>query len=417
MTVAILSLAFALSAEAPAAQVRADLDGQGDVEIATAAASGRRVRLEVRDARGKLLAETAIPEPGGSEPRVTLTAGSLGSAGTLLEAAAAAPGKTCRTLWRYRDGRLRQIPIVGPGGPLPDCDSDWSSRWEKPAEDAPAEYVRERSRRRPNGLLRQIEAFRWVGFRLELDPERSRSEINGIEIPAWHGVTLYPATALERLSSRFDLSPFRTQPRLEFLADRAEGLFELRIEGADGEERLPVTAAQPGEEKRERILVAGPGTRVRVLLSSDGAAPLEARVQEDENRPVRLYLALARQTEEGLRVYASVEQELAQEYLPGAWATEKETLPVALVSASPPLLRFGNSEVSLTVVGAPRGVDALLLPKDGSLPSAGILLQGPNALSRVPVRCKPAAGAAPPRCEAAGPGQTFRRVGARLNVR
>jgi hypothetical protein len=417
MAASILLLAFALSAETSPVQVRADLDGQGSVEIATAAASGRRVRLEVRDARGKLLAEAAIPEPGGPEPRVTLTAGSLGSAGTLLEAVAAAPGKTCRTLWRYRDGRLRQIPLAEPRGPLPDCDSDWSSRWEKPAEDSPSEYVRERSRRRPNGLLREVEAFRWAGFHLELDLERSRWEINGVEIPAWRGVTLYSAAALGRLASRFDLSPFRTQPRLEFLADRAEGLFEIRINGTDGEERLPVAAARPGQDKRERMLVAGPGTRIHVLLSSDGDVPLEARVQGDERRPDNLYRALAQQTDEGLRVYDSVERELAEEYLPGAWASEKETFPVTLVSASPPLLRFGNSEVSLTVVRAPEGVDALLLPRDASLPYVGIRLEGPNALSRVPVRCQRAAGAALSRCEAAGPGQTFRRVGARLNVR
>jgi hypothetical protein len=410
----VLLLFLALSVEAPPAQVRADLDGQGDVEIATAAASGGKVRLQVWNERGKLLAETAIPGPGGSEPLVTLTAGSLGSAGILLEAVAAAPDRTCRSLWRYRDGSLRQIPILGPEGPVPDCDSGWTSRWQKSAEDAPADYVRERSRRRPNGLQHEMEAFRWAGFRLELDPERSRSEISGVEIPAWGDLTLYSQEAVQRLASRFDLSAFQTQPRLEILADRAKGIFEIRIHVADGEERLPVTSSQPGKEERERILLAGQRTRIRVLLSSDGVVPIETTVR-DEGRPDRLYLALARQTEEGLRVYDSVEQELAREYLPGAWASDRETFPVALVSAAPPLLQFGNSEVSLTVVHAPRGVDVLLVPKDGAVPSLGILLRGPNALTRVPVRCKPA-GAAPARCEAAGSGQAFRRVGARMNV-
>jgi hypothetical protein len=114
-----------------------------------------------------------------------------------------------------------------------------------------------------------------------------------------------------------------------------------------------------------------------------------------------------------MRVYDSVEQELAEEFLPGTWDDGKEQIGVKLVSASPVLLRFGNSDVSLSVTGAPRGADVLLLPKDGSPPTRGIRLRGPDSLSEVPVRCD----AGIERCEAGAAGRALRRVGALMNVR
>jgi hypothetical protein len=177
--------------------------------------SGSKVRLEVRDSRGKLLAESLVPAPGGNNPRVTITAGSLGSAGSLLEVAAAAAETECRSVWRYRDGRLSQTPVLASAGRLPDCGSpEWSYRWERPSEDAPAFYTRERSRSRPNGDFRQVEAFRYAGFRLEADPGRTSALINGVAIPAWRDTILYRRAAVEQLGTRFDLSPFQSQARL-----------------------------------------------------------------------------------------------------------------------------------------------------------------------------------------------------------
>jgi hypothetical protein len=414
------AVVFSLSAgAAPPAILTADLDGQGALETATAVAAGRKARLEIRDAGGKLLASQSVPSPGDGNPGVTLTVGTLGSAGVILEAAVAGAGAECRSLWRYRDGNLSRAPVLGASGPLPDCGPpEWKYRWERPAEDAPALYTRERLRERPNGHLREVESFRYAGFRLEIDPGRSSSWINGVEIPGWRDAVLYPRALLDRLASRFDLSPFRTEPRLRFIADRAQGIFELRIEEKSQQRKLPITAALPGEGKREmRLTVGTPGARIRVFVTADGSVPVEADVRGLGGRLDQVYLAVARQGASGARVYDSAEQELAEEFLPGIWDDGKEQIAVTVVSSSPARLRFGKSEVSLSIAGAPPGVDALLLPRDGSLPSLGILIRGTDALVPVPVRCAPSGDAGAPKCETGVPGATLRRVGARLNVR
>jgi len=416
MTASLFLLAVTLSAQsAPPAELTADLDGQGAVQSAAAVVRGRKVRLEIRDSRGRLLAQSFVPAPGGRNLRVALAAGALGSAGALLEVAAAAGDTECRSVWRYRDGRLSPTPVLGSAGALPACGPpEWSVRWERPSGQTPAIYVRERFRQKPNGLLRQVEAFRYAGFRLERDPGRSSAWINGVEIPAWNDAVLYRRAAIEQLASRFDLSPFQSQPRLRVVADRAEGVFEVRIEEPSSQKTLPVTAASPGQRKGEVVLTTGAqGIRVRLLLAAEGSAALEADVEGLGERLDRAYAAVTQRRESGLRVYESAEQELAEEFLPGTWDDGKEQLPVKLVSSSPVLLRFGKSDVSLNVTRAPRGTDVLLLPKDGSLPVLGILLRGPDSFLEVPVRCE--AGA--PRCEADGPIRALRRTGALLNIR
>jgi hypothetical protein len=417
MTATLLLLAVFFSPEAaPPAQLVLDLDGQGAVESAAAVPRGSKVRLEIRDSGGKLLAESLVPAPGGSDPRVAITTGSLGSAGALIEVAATAGETECRSLWRYRDGRLSQTPVLAPAGPLPDCGPpEWSYRWERPSEEVPALYTRERSRQRPNGVFRLVEAFRYAGFRLEPDPGGSSSRINGVEIPAWRDVVLYRRAAVEQLATRFDLSSFRSQPRLRVLADRAQGVFEVRIEDPSSQGTFPVTAASSsGEKKREVVLTAGtPGIHVRLLLTADGSVPLEAVVEGLGERLDRTYVAVTQRRASGLRVYDSAEQELAEEFLPGTWHDEKEPVGVKLVSSSPVLLRFGKSDVSLSFTRAPRGADVLLLPKDGSLPVLGILLRGPDSLLEVPVRCETGTE----RCATLGAGRFLRRAGARLNIR
>jgi hypothetical protein len=417
MIAALFLLAISLSGEAaPPAQLTLDLDGRGAVESATAVPRGSKVRLEVRDSRGKLLAESLVPAPGGNNPRVAITAGSLGSAGALLEVAAITAETECRSLWRYRDDRLSQTPVLASAGPLPDCGPpEWSSRWDRPSVEAPAFYIRERSRQRPNGVFRQVEAFRYAGFRLESEAGRSSASINGVVIPAWRDAILYRRAAVEQLASRFDLSPFQSQARLRVLADRVEGVFEVRIEDSSSQGTFPVTAASPSAEKaREVILTAGtPGIRVRILPSLDGSVPLEAIVEGLGGRLDGGYLAVTQRRESGLRVYDSAEQELAEEFLPGTWDDGKGPVIVKLVSSSPVLLQLGQSDVSLSVTRAARGADVLLLPKDGSLPVLGILLRGPDSLVQVPVHCE--AGAQ--RCEASSAGRLLRRVGARLNIR
>jgi hypothetical protein len=377
------------------------------------------VALEIRDARGELLARESVPSPGQASPSVELRLGSLGSAGALVEAAVSGAGAECRSLWRYREGRLSRVPLLGPSGPVPDCGSpEWKYRWERPAEDAPALLMRERTRKRDNGVLREVEAYRYAGFRMEPDTGRTSASINGVEIPGWRDVTLYPRELLDRLAERYDLSPFRTEPRAHFLADRAQGVFELRIEDGARQRSFPVTASLAGQGKSERVLTAGTeGVRIRVLVSADGSFPLEATIQGLEARLGLAYVPVTRPMATGMRIYDSAEQELAEEFFPGTWDDGKTPAILALVSAVPPRMQFGKSEVALSLAQAFRGVDVLLLPADGSSPSLGILLKGANSFVEVPVQCTSSGQSGTRRCESRGPGRTLRRVGARLNVR
>jgi hypothetical protein len=157
--------------------------------------------------------------------------------------------------------------------------------------------------------------------------------------------------------------------------------------------------------------------RIRVLVSGDGAIPLEATVQGLDVRLDLAYVPVTRLKSSGLRVYDSAEQELAEEFLPGTWDDGKARVAVTLDSAAPPRLRFDRSEVALSLAQAPTGVDVLLLPADSSPPTLGILLKGSNSFVEVPVRCTSSGQPATRLCESSGPGQTFHRVGARLNVR
>ena len=166
------------------------------------------------------------------------------------------------------------------------------------------------------------------------------------------------------------------------------------------------------------LLTAGPeGARIRVLVSADNSVPLEATVHGLDARLDLAYAPVTRPNGTGVRVYDSAEQQLAEEFFPGTWDDGKTRVAVALVSAVPPRLRFGKSEVALSFAQAPRGADALLLPGDGSSPTLAILLRGPNSFLEIPVRCASSGQPGARRCEAGGPGRTLRRVGARLNVR
>ena len=205
---------------------------------------------------------------------------------------------------------------------------------------------------------------------------------------------------------------------MRLFADRAEGVFELRLEDASRRRSFPVTAARPGDSKGDVLLTVGTeSARIRVLVSADGAIPLEATVQGVDARLDLAYVPVTRLKASGLRVYDSAEQELAEEFLPGTWDDGKARMAVTLDSAVPPRLRFGKSEVALSLAQAPTGVDVLLLPADGSSPTLGILLKGSNSFVELPVRCTSSGQPATRLCESRGPGRTLRRVGARLNVR
>jgi hypothetical protein len=230
-----------------------------------------------------------------------------------------------------------------------------------------------------------------------------------LEIPAWRTITLYPRAALERLDSRFDLSSIRDGPRLTIVADPSEGIFDVVLEEGTRKEILPVASMSAGRDPRERTLLAGEsGACVRVLLAGD--APVEAAV-EGLGRRDQSYSAMARIADAGLRIFASAEEELSEEYLPGSWDVGGRRLEVSAVAGRSPAVRLAGKVVSLSLSRAPAGTDLLLVPGDGSPPSSALRLRGPDSFREVPVRCRFGGGP----CEIAGTEVLWRRGGARLN--
>ena len=132
---ALLALRLVASPVAAAPTVSADLDGDGTAETVTASASKKGIRVEVRDARGKRVAEAVAPSPAGAVVPFTLTTAPIGSSGSLLEVAAATDSSECVSVWRLRDGALNRVPIRDASGqPLPDCGAPgWTWRWESEA--------------------------------------------------------------------------------------------------------------------------------------------------------------------------------------------------------------------------------------------------------------------------------------------
>jgi len=418
--VALAGLWLQAPAEPPV-PVSADLDGDGSFETAVAAVRGRRVRLEVRDTRGQRAASAAVPAPRSKNLSARIQSGALGSAGALLEVAARAGGDECRSVWRFREGELHRLPLTAAGAELPACGpaEEWASGWERRNEDAPASYVRERTRETGRGPHRQIQVFTFTGFRLDLDPVLSENQINGVAIPDWFDGVLYHRQALQALSGRFDLAPLRTLPRLSIEADGPRGVFALRLRDGEGEVQAPVVGRKKGKEKnRVTLQAATAASLAEVSLElANGDVPVEARVQGFGERFDHLYVPVSRLREGALRVYRSAEEELASESLEGIWATERgEEVEVSALDGPGGQVRFGGRQAALSFAEAPRGADVLLVPADGSAPSWALDLLGPHVLARVPVRCETGeSGRA--RCEGIGPGERLRRIGARLNVR
>ncbi|HTD52523.1 MAG TPA: hypothetical protein VK780_05825, partial [Thermoanaerobaculia bacterium] len=283
----LLSLVAAvlLAAESPSATLAADLDGGGTPETVTAAKRGKSVRLEVLDARGQRLARADAPSPASGLSRIALDTGSLGSVGALVQVVASSSSGDleCRSLWRYRDGTLSRAPVIGAAGPLPDCGKagEWTYGWERSQPEAPAVYLREQTRATPDGPFHQKQVYRYAGFRVELDPDRSVAEIGGVAIPSWATAILYPRPALEGLRKRFDLSALQKAPRMRFETDRQKGVFAAMLERSGGSERLLVTAAAAGKEKNEMDLTLTSGEKTGhalVRLGSDRSTPLEVLV-------------------------------------------------------------------------------------------------------------------------------------------
>jgi hypothetical protein len=419
VAVALAGLTALLQAAPPPPSLSADLDGSGASETARVIVSGDATELEIADASGRRIARAPLPLPASRADMAALSSGALGSAGALLEVSyPGTEGRTCRGVWRFREGRLARLPVRGPEGPLPDClEPGWSYRWERPDQKAPALYVRERSLATPDGVANDVEVYVFTGFELAFTPASSHREIRGVPIPPWPDVVFYPRMALEdTLSSRFGLSRLRELPRLRILASQADRLFELRIEDpSGGTQTFPVCRATRGPAEREVHLIAegeGRTLRVRVALGGlDPMVPVEAAVLGLGAPSDGFYVPVLRHEPDALRVYPSAEDEIAVDALSGRWSSERgDRTEIAVVSGFPAVLRVGRQEFSLSIARAPQGVDMLLVPLDGSLPTAGLTLRGPDRIARIPLSCEPSGA-----CRIAGASEPLRREGARLN--
>ena len=403
-----------------------DLDGDGTPEQVTVAARKRSARLEVRSAEtGKVVARADVPVPNAKTdgiPEVALSAGSLGSAGALLEVVAVSGGRECRSVWRFRQKELARVSLAS-SPPAADCGlrGEWSWGWDRPSEDAPAEYRRERTHETELGPHRKIESFRYAGFRLELDPLRSSSEIRGVRIPNWYAATLYPRSALDGLYAHYDLSALKKSPRLRIVTDSEQGVFAVRLFSPrpSGERLLPVTKLEPGAEPNEVILTLGSSgspARARVALAGRPGVPGEVTLQGVGPEEDVLYTPATLITDGALRVFATAEDALVSTSLVGSWSgANAENVTMTLASNDPVLLGIGNLQFAVDVDRAPDGIDALIVPRSGGAPTAGLILRGPNSIERVPLQCEKAA--APFGCHPAGPPEVLRRVGGRVNAR
>lgn len=423
----ILPLTFVLfAAAAPPPQSRAvDLDGDGTLETVTAAVHGKTVRLEVRSGSSrKAIARADAPLPAAGAAAIFLTEGTLGSAGALIEVVAVGAGEAseCRSVWRFRDRALLRVPVETRSGPLPDCGErgGWVYAWDRPSPDAPAEYRRERTRETPDGMHHQVESFRYAGFKLEPDRARSQAEIRGLVIPSWYPTRLYQKSSLEGLYARYDLSALKRGPRLQVVADSAEGVFAVRLGLPGKEELLPVTARGAGPEQHDVVLALGsqtPPVQLRITLAGGAPVPGEAVLSGYSPSFDGFYSGAMHITEGNLRVFETAADELATNGLVGGWTNEKgEPMAITLASSDPVVLNIKKEKFRMELEGAPDGVDALALPSDGRRPTRGVQLRGPNSFSWIPIVCDEA-GSSWRDCRASGPGQVLHRVGMRMNAR
>ena len=399
----------------------ADLDGDGTSETVVAIPARGTVRIEIRDATGRRLAEAKAPAPPGDVVPVTLTSGPLGSAGALVEVVAATDASECRTIWRYRDGKLTPLPIRDASGrALPDCapPAGWIASWVREGEGLPAAWTREQTQKVDAGSLRTREAYGFAGFSLDFDPARSSSDVAGVPIPGWYAATLYSRGALETLYSRYRIAEMRSEPTLRIEADRARGIFALRFAGPAGTLVAPVDAYATGEGTATLGARAGERTaHVSVRLGGDGSVPYEVRVSGLGENWDRAYSPAGAWEGRGRQVFLSAADELTSNDLVGLWGDPSgRSQTFAIDGATPNRLRIDNTSYAVDLDGAAPPFDVLLLPTAPGGRPWGLVLKGANGLERLPVACEGGPSPRPP-CRGDGQPETLRRLGARLNAR
>jgi hypothetical protein len=418
-TATALTLALGLAGSDPMTPtLTADLDGDGTAETVVAKPGRGSVRLEIRMASGKTKTRATAPAPSADVVRVSLTAAPLGSTGSLLEVDASTDASECISVWRYHDAALTRIPIRNAEGrALADCEAPgaWSHRWERQAEDGPSALIRERTESVERGTLRRRDVFTFAGFSLNADPHRSAAEIEGVPIPAWYDTRLYTRPGLDTLYQRFNLATFQSLPQLRIVTDRDRGVFALRFQTPRGQIVAPVESLSflPSESTAALSARAGEKTvRATVRLGGDGSVPMEVQVDGLGHEFDFPYAPAASWDGRVRRVFPSAAEEIASQYLTGAWAG-RERGPVQIQIEGPPpyRVRIGEALFTLDLDHAPPSTDFALRPAEESGRVWGVVLRGPNALERIPMIC--GAGSA---CRSDGPTETLRRLGARINV-
>jgi hypothetical protein len=404
--------------------VAADLDGDGAVETIMATPSPDGVRLEVRDAAGRARASAVAAAPGSGTVTAVLAAAPIGSAGALVELTARAGSSECRTVWRYRDGRLTRLPLRDAGGQeLPDCAGadGWTYRWEDGGAGRPSILVRETVENTATESFRRREAFAFAGFSLDYDPAHSSSEINGVPIPSWYPAILYTRGALETLYGRFDLAAMRSEPTLKFEADRRRGIFRIRFGSPAGEVTASVGAYD--EESGTATLTATVGEQTgRISVSLAGEkhdVPIEARVEGLRSDLDQQYAPAGSWRGGSRHVFESAADEIASEDLAGSWNDPRgRAVLISLDGAVPYRVRMGADTFSVDMNNARPPADLLLRSVKRGGPVWGVSLRGPNAIERTPYRCGDTApdAARTSDCAPDGAGEVLRRIGARINV-
>jgi len=418
---AALALAlFRAPSDAMAPTLSADLDGDGNADTATAEARHGAVHLRVRGGVGEKTLSATAPSPASDVVRVTLTAATLGSVGSLLEVVAATDTSECLSVWRFHGGALTRIPIRGAGGAaVADCApaGEWKHLWERASGDAPSVLVRERTTKVERGKLRRRETYAFAGFSLDLDRNRSSTDIDGLPIPEWYDSWFYTRAGLDQLYARFDLEAFRALPQLHVVVDRERGIFALRFLTASEDILAPVESFSALSPEHTAALVAKAGgktVRAQVKLGGDGSVPIEVRVDgmrpelDTEYAPAGSWHGQVRE------VFPSAADELAAQHLTGVWSAGGTSVRIQFDGTPPYRLRLDKSLFTLDYDHPAKAADLTLLPTDGSHRGWALVLTGPNALERFPLACDgEAAGAA---CRADGPVERLRRMGARINV-